>query len=269
MSGSSYMLVADVGNTSIKIGFVMLDNDVQVPVISCYTLSTSSMYSPDSLGLQLMGMLRNEKVEPAQIVHCSISSVVPDLTIAFRVACQRFFNIQMRIFPEDFNTGIENKYARPDEVGADRILASFSARTLFPEYAGLICIDFGTATTFDCVAHNAYLGGLICPGVLTSHRALSDAAAKLPRISLEIEDEAPVIGLNTATCINHGFVFGFVSMTDGICDRLKEQLPQPLGVIATGGFSQYVTKFGKNINHCVPDLLLKGLQIATLNNCKE
>jgi len=266
MSSSSYILVSDIGNTSIKIGFASLDKNA--PVVQSYSLPTRSLYSSDSLGLQLISMIENEKIEIEQIVSCAISSVVPDLTLAFRKACQRFLNIQLLNFPEDFNTGIENKYARPEEVGADRILSSFAARKLFPQYEGLICIDFGTATTFDCVAHNAYLGGLICPGVLTSHKALSDAAAKLPRISLEIEDDSPVIGLNTTTCINHGFVFGFVSMADGICERLKEQLPTPLGIIATGGFSSYLAKFGKNINHCDPDLLLKGLQIATLENRK-
>ena len=120
-------------------------------------------------------------------------------------------------------------------------------------------MDFGTATTFDCVSGNAYLGGLICPGVLSSHAALAVGTAKLPRISLEVRADVPLVGRSTTTSMRHGFVFGFAAMTEGLCRRLKEQLPGPVEVVGTGGFAADVARV---VDHLRPDLILEGLRLA-------
>ena len=123
-------------------------------------------------------------------------------------------------------------------------------------------MDFGTATTFDCVTGQAYLGGLICPGVLSSHGALASGTAKLPRISLEADADAPLIGSNTSTSMRHGFVFGFAAMTEGLCARLKKQLPGPCLVLGTGGFAPAIAAVSSCIDHVRPDLILEGLRLA-------
>ena len=51
----------------------------------------------------------------------------------------------------------------PHEVGADRLVNALAAARLYGTPA--IVVDFGTATTFDCVgADGAFLGGAIAPG---------------------------------------------------------------------------------------------------------
>ena len=156
-----------------------------------------------------------------------------------------------------------NAYENPSEVGADRLMAAYAARMLYPDMAGIISVDYGTATTFDCVAHNNYLGGLICPGVLSSHNALAQGTAKLPHISLELDEKSPLIGRNTITSMSHGFVFGFVAMTEGLCERLATQLPRPLCIIATGGFAKDIARLSNKIEHVHPDLILEGLRLAS------
>lgn len=250
------LLLTDIGNSSIKFG--LADSN---KIFYTFSLPTRSQYSVDSLGISLIQMLSIAKVD--KINFSALCSVVPELSIIFRDACSRYLGVKPAIFPIDFTIDINNKYENQHEVGADRLMAAYAARMLYPDMAGIISVDYGTATTFDCVAYNDYLGGLICPGVFSAHHALAQGTAKLPHISLELEENTPLIGQNTITSMSHGFVFGFVAMTEGLCERLAQQLPSPLCIIATGGFAKDIARLSKTIEHIHPDLILEGLRLAS------
>lgn len=251
------LLLADIGNTCVKIGLASAAG-----IDATYSLPTRVQHTADSLGFSLLDLLRHAGHTPDELGACAVCSVVPDLDVLFRQACRRFIGRVPLAFPADFSLNLENHYERPEEVGADRLLAAYAARTLYPAPASLISVDFGTATTFDCVSGNAYLGGLICPGVLSSHAALAVGTAKLPRISLEVRADAPLVGRSTATSMSHGFVFGFAAMTEGLCRRLKDQLPGPVEVVGTGGFAADVARVCGAVDHLRPDLILEGLRLA-------
>ncbi len=71
-------------------------------------------------------------------------------------------------------------YHNPKEVGADRIVNGVGAYEKF--HKSVIVVDFGTATTFDCISEKGeYLGGLITTGLHVSAEALYQKASKLPR----------------------------------------------------------------------------------------
>jgi len=256
------VLLADLGNTGIKLGFA-----TEQELGETYTLSTHSNYTADSLGLSLYGLLRQQGLSKSDLEACLFCSVVPELDTIFQQACRRFLGKTALRFPLDIKPGLENRYDSPAEVGADRLLAAYAARTLYPDPKSLISVDFGTATTFDCVSDMAYLGGLICPGVLSSLRALASGTAKLPRISLEVQENIPLIGSNTATSLNHGFIFGFAAMAQGLCEKLREQLPGPVEIVATGGFASDIAKVWCGLDHLCPDLILEGLRLAWIRAC--
>ena len=253
-------LLVDIGNTNLKLG--LADG---TGIGETFSLPTKDMYTADSLGFYLTALLQYKNACPTGLAACLICSVVPELDPIFRQASEKFLGLTPLSFPVDFFLSLENRYERPEEVGADRLLAAFAARKLYPEPTSLIAVDFGTATTFDCVSDNAYLGGLICPGVLSSHAALSRKTAKLPRISLEIDETEPLIGRSTATSLSHGFVFGFAAMSQGLCAMLKRQLPGKVEIVATGGFARDVARVWKNLDHFRPDLILEGLRLAWLD----
>ena len=48
------------------------------------------------------------------------------------------------------------------QVGSDRLANSISVMSFKNNY---IILDFGTATTFDVIVKNNYIGGLIAPGL--------------------------------------------------------------------------------------------------------
>lgn len=251
---NTYALYFDIGNTNTKIGIRRQGGPVQT-----YSLPTDHKATSDQLGLAVNQLISLAGLEREGLTCCLASSVVPNMSTLLGRMCERYFGQKLLHAPGDLPVPLENRYARPYEVGADRIVGAYGARGLFPEAASLITIDFGTATTFDCIENNAYLGGLICPGVLSSASALAGATAKLPHITLEVDDTTLKPGISTATSLSHGFLFGFASMAEGLVARLSKQMEGPVLVIGTGGFARSIARVSPCFDTVWNDLVLEGL----------
>lgn len=250
-----HLLLFDIGNTSIKVGLADAAR-----IIASYTLRTDAGQTSDSLGLTLTTLLLHAGVRPHEVSACVCSSVVPAMTPLLRDACRRFMGSALLQVPQDIPVPLENHYNHPKEVGADRLVGAYAARQLCPEPASLVVVDFGTATTLDCITGHAYLGGLIFPGVHTAAAALSTNAAKLPRVDLEVADAEPAPGRDTVSSIQHGILFGFACMVEGLTARLARQLPPPARILATGGFAPQIARVTPCFDQVLPDLLLDGLR---------
>ena len=125
----------------------------------------------------------------------------------------------------------------PREVGADRIVKAVAALTLYTP--PLIIIDFGTATTFDCInARGEFVGGAIAPGIATAADALLNRAARLFRVELVRPKDA--IGRNTVHNVQSGIVYGWAGLVDGLVERMKAELDGTPRVIATGGHAALI-----------------------------
>ena len=253
-----HALVLDIGNTSVKLGIV----DAEGVRVS-FSLPTDTVQGSDLLGLRLCELLHQAERETGPLAIDSVlaSSVVPAMNPLLEHACRRYLGLKVAFAHLDVPIPLQNHYENPAEVGADRLVAAFAARRLFPDAPSVISIDYGTATTFDCVTGNAYVGGLICPGVMSSLGALSSRTAQLPRIPLSVDDTCLTPGHSTVTSMNQGFLFGFAAMSEGLCSRLKAGLPGPCPVVATGGFSRAVARVTACIDAVCPELLLDGLRL--------
>lgn len=249
------LLLFDVGNTSIK---AALANERHV--LTSYTLRTDAGQTADSLGLTLKALLADAEVTPSSLTACVASSVVPGFDPLLREAVARYVGKPLFFAHEELSIPLENRYERPCEVGADRLVGAFAARRLCPDTPSLVVVDFGTAVTLDCVHGMAYLGGLIFPGPLTALSALSSEAAKLPRVNLDVRAREPQPGRDTVTSIQHGLVFGFASMVEGLTQRLRRQLPGPCKVLATGGFASTIARVSPVFDQVLPALLPEGLR---------
>lgn len=187
-----------------------------------------------------------------------LASVVPAVDGLLRRAADRLGWTALAV-PGDLAVPLRNRYARPAEVGADRLVGSFAARRMFPDQERLVVVDFGTATTFDCVTGDAFLGGLICPGLLSASRALHKETAKLPLPTLELSSPDLHIGLSTMDSMNQGLLFGAAAQVDGLTRRLAGVMGGEVFVLATGGLAGRVAQVCPVIRAVVPDLLAEGL----------
>jgi type III pantothenate kinase len=151
-------------------------------------------------------------------------------------------------------------------VGADRLVNALAAGRLYGTPA--IVADFGTATTFDCVAAvGAYVGGAIAPGLELGVEALAARTAKLPRIELRTPDRA--IGRDTVSAMQSGTVFGYQALAAGLLARIRRELadasdvaPGEVRTILTGGLAAAPWAAGiDGVDLVDVDLTLKGLAI--------
>lgn len=253
---SASLLLFDLGNSAVKVAPAS-----EREVLTSYTLRTEAGQSADDLGLRLLALLRHAGVAPSDLEACVACSVVPALNPVLRQACLRYFGRGLHFVPDDIPVPLHNRYERPAEVGADRLVGAYAARRMFPGPKSLVCVDFGTAVTFDCISDDAYLGGLIFPGVRTAAAALAGSAAKLPHVSLEVEASEPLPGRSTSTSINHGIMFGYAALVEGLCARLARRLAPPVHILATGGFAGEIQKLTTCFACVVPNLLPEGLRL--------
>lgn len=71
----------------------------------------------------------------------------------------------------------------------------------------------------------------------------------------------PAPGRSTSVSIQHGLVFGFACMVEGLTQRLKKGLPGDCLVLATGGFAPSIARISPDVFDAVlPSLLLEGLR---------
>src|SRR5579863_3003704 len=175
------LLALDVGNTNTKLGLYRLDTEGP-ELAENWSLTTHRTQPVDEYGALFINLFHMKGIDPAQVKHIIISSVVPPIDSTLRQVCEIYFHIDPLF--------VDN----PTELGADRLCDSIAA---FEKYGGpCIVVDFGTATKFEVISERGeYLGGAIAPGLGLSADALFARAAKLSRV--DVKRPAKVIGTNT------------------------------------------------------------------------
>ncbi len=253
------LLAIDVGNTNIVFGLFDAER-----LVEQFRVESSRGRTADEYAVMVRQLLSMRGIEPPAVTASILASVVPSLTEPMLALVRRAFGLEALVVGPGIRTGMPILYENPREVGADRIVNAVAAFERVR--SGLIVVDFGTATTFDCVSPKGeYLGGVIAPGIQISADALFARAAKLPRV--EIAKPPRVVGRNTQHSMQSGIVYGYVGLVDGLVERLRAELAfEQCSVIATGGLSRLIAPLSQNIRDIDEDLTLTGLRIVFERN---
>src|SRR5438034_7130874 len=243
------LLVLDVGNTNTVLGVFAksLTDATLAPkydkLVANWRVTTRGAQTVDEYGVFFRNLFSMAGLEPKDIGGIVVSSVVPPLDSTLRRVCERYFNQKPLFVEPGVKTGMPVLYENPAEVGADRIVNAVAA---FEKYGGpCIVVDFGTATTFDCVtAKGEYQGGVISPGLGISADALFSRTARLQR--LDIRNPACVNISTTLGSLQSGLYYGYLGLVDGVMERLLTELGMAT-VVATGGLAALIGSGSKYI----------------------
>jgi type III pantothenate kinase len=260
------LLVIDVGNTNVSYG--VFDGATMLHHVRT---ESARARTADEYAVLVRQMLSMRGVEASSIDAAIVASVVPSLTDVMVELVRRAFAREAMVVGPGIRTGMAILYDNPKEVGADRIVNAVGAYEWLrgaegpTPTSGLIVVDFGTATTFDCVSPKGeYLGGVITPGVMISAEALFSRAARLHRVEIVVPPR--VVGKNTVQSMQSGIVYGYAGLVDGLCARLKRELGHPCRVLATGGLARAIAAHTEAIEHVYDDLTLDGLRLLFERN---
>jgi type III pantothenate kinase len=252
------LLTIDVGNTNTVLG--LFDGEV---LVKSWRVKTDPRSTSDEMSLQI-----NALVSGYTVTGLSICSTVPATLRELRTMIASYYSdIATTIVEPGTKTGVPLLVDNPKEIGADRIVNTLAAHTLFGGPA--IVVDFGTSTNLDVVSPKGeFLGGALAPGIEISVDALASRAAQLRKVELIRPKNA--IGKNTVEALQSGTIFGFAGQVDGLVEKITAELAlsydQAPTVIATGGLAPLVIDVSTTIDEYEPDLTLIGLRLIHEKN---
>ncbi|HEU5040405.1 MAG TPA: type III pantothenate kinase [Gemmatimonadales bacterium] len=250
------LLALDIGNTEITAG--LFDG---ATLRAHWRLTTNPDRTPDEWGSAFGGFLIQAGHSPNEIRAVCLASVAPAVTQSVVEGVQRATGCGGVAVDSRSALPVRLEVDEPLSVGADRIVNVLAAVELYR--SDTIVVDFGTATTFDCVTGDGrFLGGVIMPGIRTAADQLTRRTAKLPAVELRAPPR--VIGRRTEECIQAGVLYGTVDAVDGLVRRIRAEWPGggAPAVIGTGGLAAVVAPLSVTISKVDPQLTLQGLRIA-------
>jgi type III pantothenate kinase len=255
------LLAVDVGNTQTHLGAFRGSE-----LVEHWRFATVRQSTADELGAALRNLLELRGLAFDDLDGSIISSTVPQLGPEWEHTAERYLGHEpIVVGPGAIRTGMPIRLDNARELGADRLVNAIAAHARFG--GPCIVVDFGTAITYDAVsADGEYLGGIIAPGVEISLEALTERAAKLPKVDLAAPRS--LIGKSTVDAIRSGVIYGYAGQVDGIVGRLREELGAGAQVIATGGLAEAIAPFSETIDEIDDLLTLTGLRLIHERNAE-
>lgn len=250
------LLAFDVGNTETTLGLFQGER-----LEAHWRLTTTPPRTPDEWAAAITVYLTQAGRSTQEVRAAIVASVVPPVTQGLCEAVTAATTARPVVVDGRSKLPIVLDVDEPMTVGADRIVNTLAASHLFKR--DTIVVDFGTATTFDCITGDGrFLGGVIMPGIRTASDDLIRKTAKLP--ATELTPPVRVIGRRTEDCIRAGVLWGTADAVDGLVRRIRAEWPDGKRpqTIATGGLAPLVVPLTKEIEAVHSDLTLVGLRIA-------
>ena len=238
-------IIGDIGNTETKICVYSARKKIIKKIIL-----KSNLINNSYLKKNLSSIFKKNVV----IKKIVFSSVVPKIFKLIKIFVLKNFRLKVFEVKELNVNKLINISVNRKQIGSDRLCNAIGINDNKNNY---IIVDFGTATTFDVIIKNKYLGGIIAPGVLLSLNTLSSKASLIP--SLKLKKVKNVLGKNTISAVRSGFYWGYIGLVENIIDKISKHTKKKYKLILTGGYSHLFIKSIKNKAYIDKDITIKGL----------
>ncbi len=236
------IIVGDIGNTEVKICFFYNG------------LKKKYLFKTDSLNKKIIRNKFNFLRKKIYLKNAIISSVVPKTFTQIKKIFYNLYKVNCVELKKLNLTRLINIKVNKKEIGSDRLANAISVMS---KNKNFIVVDFGTATTFDVIKKNNYLGGVIAPGVTLSLDNLIKKASLIPNIKLH--KSKSIIGKNTEQAVLSGFFWGYNGLINGIISKIKKKTNQKYKIVFTGGLAHLFNKDIKDKVTIDKNLTINGL----------
>ena len=236
------IIVGDIGNTEVKICFFYNG------------LKKKYLFKTDSLNKKIIRNKFNFLRKKIYLKNAIISSVVPKTFSQIEKIFYNLYKVNCVELKKLNLTRLINIKVNKKEIGSDRLANAISVMS---KNKNFIVVDFGTATTFDVIKKNNYLGGVIAPGVTLSLDNLIKKASLIPNI--ELHKSKSIIGKNTEQAVLSGFFWGYNGLINGIISKIKKKTNQKYKIVFTGGLAHLFNKDIKDKVTIDKNLTINGL----------
>ena len=216
-------LIGDIGNTDIKICLFSKD----LKLIKQIRIKTSFVNTN-----YLEKKLKFTKKYKSKLVKILFCSVVPKAYKNIKKTIEKLLQINCVELKKLKLKKLLKIKVNQKQIGSDRLANAIS---VIDKKNNFIVVDFGTATNFDVIIKDNYIGGILAPGVNLSLSTLSDKASLIPKIKLE--KAKSIIGKSTISAIRAGFYHGYAGLIDNIIKMIIKQTGKSFNIILTGGYS--------------------------------
>ena len=247
------LLAIDAGNTNIVFGVHKDGEWIHEWRFNTLPVKDKVEYE---MFLRLNFLEANLKLEDVDGIV--ISSVVPQLNDILSDFSRPLINKEPLFIGPKIYDKLPVRTKRPYQIGTDLVSNAVAGYSLYKE--DIIIVDFGTALTFTIVGEDGLIQGVnIAPGLRTAIKALVGNTAQLPEVPLELPES--VLGADTIHSIQSGVLWGYVSMVEGMLDKIHAELGKKTKVVATGGLSSVLHPLHKRFDEVKRHLTLDGLRL--------
>ncbi len=244
------LLAVDVGNSNLKIGAFAGGRLVRQCRIVTDLKRPSEWYAR-----ALRSFSSGLPTTPTAVIA---GSVVPAFDRTLRRATKAAFGINVLDVNARSKLGLRLRVRIPAQIGTDRYLNALALKKMVGGPA--IGIDFGSATTFDCIdVQGDFIGGAILLGPKTTAQALHHFTAKLPLVKVRKPRRA--IGKATVESLEVGLYYGYLGMIREVLRRTMAEMGGRPVVVVTGGAARLFLADLPGVRF-FPDLTMYGLRFA-------
>jgi type III pantothenate kinase len=238
-------IIGDIGNTETKIYVYSTQKKIIKKIIIKSNLINNNYLKKN------LSFIFKKKIDIKKVVF---SSVVPKIFRLIKIFLSKNFKLKCFEIKELNINKLIKILVNRKQIGSDRLCNAIGINDNKNNY---IIVDFGTATTFDVIIKNKYLGGIIAPGVSLSLNTLASKASLIP--SLKLKKVKNVLGKNTISAVRSGFYWGYIGLVENIIDKISKHTKKKYKLILTGGYSHLFFKSIKNKAIIDKDITIKGI----------